>query len=259
MSKAPKEMRTKIKIEDLVPLDLFLDDFPIQIDLAYTRDEAPNIFGTVYKDDAKLILHKDLAKISLLSARLIHEKHGLHVRFYDGLRTKDAQAKMAEAPIVKNNPHWLEEPNRLLSPPGAGGHPRGMAVDVTLQDENGTLLDMGTVFDHLAENPDRDHNPAHRQYPHISSRADKNRNILSDAFIEAAKLLKLEIHPLPQEWWDFRLPKHVYEEFEPLSDSDLPPLYQMTEPASDTNIPDPSAEELKVLKSQILAEIDAAY
>ncbi|MEM7679618.1 MAG: M15 family metallopeptidase [Pseudomonadota bacterium] len=248
----------KIKGEDLVPMDLFLDDFPIEIELAYACDAAPNIFGTIYKSEGKLILHKDLTKTSLLAARLIHEKHGLHVRFYDGLRTTDAQAKMSEAPIVKNNPHWLEEPNRLLSPPGAGGHPRGMAVDATLQDENGELLDMGTVFDHLAENPERDFNPAHRHYPHTSRAEEKNRNILEDAFADAAKLLKLEIHPLPQEWWDFRMPAYIYEEFEPLSDSDLPPMYQMTEPASDTNIPNPTEEQLQALKAQIIEEINQA-
>src|SRR5690606_17236675 len=99
--------------------------------------------------------------------------------------------------------HWLEEPNRLLSPPGGGAHPRGMAIDMSLQTADGRDVDMGTVFDYLAENAAAEHNPAHRDYPQMSDEVRTNRAILTKAMIEAARDLGLPLAPLPQEWWDF--------------------------------------------------------
>lgn len=218
----------KISPDDLIPMDLCASVFPLKIDLAYAYDHVPNIFGSVYSEKAHLWLHRDLAKIVALAARLCHQETGFSFVLYDGLRTSDAQAKMAESDIVKANPHWMEEP-RLLSPPGAGAHPRGMAIDVTLADEKGALIDMGTVFDHLAENPHPDFNPAHRDYTHLAPAHRENRAILDRAMLQAANALDFPLVLLPQEWWDFRLPKDVYEACAPLSDVDLPSEMRMVD------------------------------
>ena len=45
------------------------------------------------------------------------------------------QTAMGKTQIVKDNPDWLEEPNRMVSPPGNGAHPRGMAIDVCVFDK----------------------------------------------------------------------------------------------------------------------------
>lgn len=244
-----------IPAQDLVPMELFTDTHSIHIELAYAHDRAPNIFGPIYTAQEKLILHNNLAKTVLLASKLIHQEYGLHMRLYDGLRTIEAQAKMQASKAVQENPHWLEEPNRLLSPPGAGGHPRGMAVDLTLQTKDGDLLDMGTVFDHLAENPEAEHNPAHRDYPHISAEIKQNRAILTNAMNKAANILNTPLFPLPQEWWDFRLPQQYFSQFKPLSDTALPPSLRMTAvPAND--IPDLPPEHFQNLKKSIIEELN---
>jgi D-alanyl-D-alanine dipeptidase len=211
----------KIEESALVPMELFSGQFPLSVQLAYARNEAPNIFGQIYAEGAKLWLHRDLAKIVLAAAKIAHQRNGVSFVLYDGLRTSDAQEKMAQSPIVKANPQWMEEP-RLLSPPGSGAHPRGMAIDISLIDGDGNLMDMGTDFDHLSENSHQDHNPAHRNYSKLAAEHKQNRAILDDAMMAAANKLKLPLLALPQEWWDFRMPADVYGACAPLADADLP-------------------------------------
>ena len=244
-----------ISPHDLVPMDLFADGQSLAIDLIYQKNEAPNIFGVVYRKDAKLWLHKDLARIVVLAAQMIHEKTGLRCILYDGLRTVEAQALMGQSPIVQKNPHWLEEPGRLLSPPGAGAHPRGMAIDMSLQTADGYNVDMGTTFDFLAENASAESNPAHRDHPYISAEARKNRIILTEAMIGAAAQLEIPLAPLPQEWWDFRLPADVYNQYAPLSDAELPPQMRLAEMAITNDLQDFPASYFKDLKRQILASL----
>ena len=216
------------KIEDsaLVPMELFNGRFPLSVQLAYARDEAPNIFGQIYAEGARLWLHRDLASIVLAAAKIAHQRSGVSFVLYDGLRTSDAQEKMAQSAVVKANPGWMQEP-RLLSPPGSGAHPRGMAIDISLMDADGNLMEMGTDFDHLAENPHQDHNPAHRDYSKLATEHKQNRTILDDAMMAAANKLKLPLLALPQEWWDFRMPSDVYGVYAPLADADLPPEMRM--------------------------------
>lgn len=211
----------KVDPDTLIPMDLCAQYFPLQINLAYAHDQPPNIFGKVYHDDAKLWLHEDLAKIVCLTAQYCHDQTGYSLILYDGLRTKEAQEKMAQSPIVLANPQWMQEP-RLLSPPGSGAHPRGMAIDMSLIDAQGSLADMGTDFDHLATDQGSDKNPAHREYKALDPTHAVNRDVLNDAVKQAAQDLGGTLDFLAQEWWDFRFQKQDYEVYDALSDNDLP-------------------------------------
>lgn len=217
-----------VQSETLVPLDRFTNNLPIRIDLAYAHDKNLLFGERIYRPDARLWLHEDLARIVCKAAEFIHKKR-LRLVLYDGLRTVEAQKRMLETTRVQNNPHWLKEP-RLLSPPGAGAHPRGMAIDCALETLDNTLLDMGTPFDFLAEHPDQKHNPAHRDYKGLSPNILQNRTILDTAMKEAAVFFNTDLFLLPQEWWDFRLKPEIYEQYAPLHDSDLPPVMRMTSP-----------------------------
>ncbi len=204
-------------------MDIFKDE-PIGIDLVYANAQHPeNIFGVAaYHKNARLALHRDLARIVLLTARLLHERHGWTLILKDGLRPVEAQSALMNTGIVKRNPHWLQEP-RLLSGPGQGAHPRGMAIDVSVAG-----VDMGTVFDAMVAESARD-------YTGFGVTILQNRKYLEDAFTEAAKKLRLPLLPLPSEWWDFRLPASYNTVFAPLSDMDLPsPLRMCGEAAPDT-------------------------
>lgn len=216
----------KIPAEKLIPMDAFADR--LSIDLVYANPASPlNIFGAVYRPQARLWLHESLAQIVALAGLYLKEQ-GFTLLLYDGLRTVEAQERMANSPIARANPRWLQEPGRLLSPPGAGAHPRGMAIDMTIAKADGTPIDMGTPFDYLAPDPSPETNPAHRAYIKMSEQIRANREILNNAVRRAAGELKIDINLLAEEWWDFRLPASLYKEYAPISDADLPPSMRMT-------------------------------
>lgn len=202
-------------------------DYPLRIDLAYARDDNTLFGERIYKQGARLYLYQDLANVILMASDMLYQAHRYHMILYDGLRTTDAQQRMLETQRVIDHPQWLREP-RLLSPPGAGGHPRAMAVDVSMASAEGELLDMGTVFDYLAEDSSAAHNMAHREYSDLSPEVIQNRNALNNAILAAGERflnkgdIEMPVEPLLQEWWDFRAPRAFYEQFAPLSDEDLP-------------------------------------
>lgn len=208
-------------IADLIDMNDRAKVAPLVIDLVYADAAHPeNIFKTaLYKKEAHLYLHKDLAAIVEHAAHHCRNAYGWTFILKDGLRPIEAQDAMQHTPIVKANPHWMVEP-RLLSPPGTGGHPRAMAIDITARDAQGSDIDMGTVFDYLSE--DQDNNPAARDYAHFSQDILDNRQKLEQSMILAAKALGLPLLPLPQEWWDFRFPPDYSAQYPALSDFDLP-------------------------------------
>jgi D-alanyl-D-alanine dipeptidase len=213
----------------LVAMDTKTGQYPIRIDLAYAHDRPPNQFGVIYRPEARLWLHEDMAWIVCRASEMIQARFGFLTVLYDGLRTVEAQARMIEAPIIKANPHWINGPVTLLSKPGTGAHPRGMAIDIGLLNPDGTLVDMGTGFDYFAENPAADYNPAHRHYVNLKAHHAANRKILDEAMIEGADEAGLPMFLLPQEWWDFRFPPDYFNQFAPIHDSDLPPDMRMTD------------------------------
>lgn len=210
-------------------MDIHENSEPVRIDLVYAGASHPeNIFKTaLYKKDARLWLHREFAAVVLRAAAIIYNDHGGLLVLKDGLRPVEAQQAMQQTAIVKQNPQWTAPgPHRLLSPPGSGGHPRGMAVDVTIADPNGAEWDMGTPFDYLTTNPAV--NPASRSYQGFAAHILANRRKLQDAFEQAAKELGRNVLPLPSEWWDFRFPAKYSEQFAPIADADLPPAMRMT-------------------------------
>jgi len=219
MNQASHPFKT-ISPDDLVCMNDYAWEHPLAVELAYMTNNNLLFGEQIYRTGAKLWLHKDLAKIVIEASRRVFKETGGVLVLYDGLRVTNAQERMLETQRVKDNPQWLEEP-RLLSPPGAGGHPRGMAVDVSIKDMHGKLFNMGTAFDFLAEDPAADSNPAHREYQHPETIMG-NRQLLNDVMLGAAQSLGLVLEKLPQEWWDYRFPKSVYEQYAPLSDDDLP-------------------------------------
>lgn len=222
----------QIPATDLQAFDDFTGVYPVAVDLVYAQaDHRDNIFGSaLYRREAKLWGHKDMVALVLRAAAICHSSHGWILEVKDCLRPVEAQVAMQETGIVRANPHWMQEP-RLLSPPGKGGHPRGMAVDLLPCTENGDQVDMGTRFDHLSK--DRSNNPAARDYTAFSQDEAYNRMILENrgkltaAMLEAAAENGMDLLPLPQEWWDFRFYNDYTNGFLPIFDSDLPEEMQM--------------------------------
>ena len=242
----------------MVPMDMFEYTGWLRVDLAYAGAES--FCGVIYRPEARLWLHEDLAAIALLAARRAFEQHGLALVLYDGLRTVTAQEAMLETPIVKANPHWLAGESRVLSSPGLGGHPRGMAVDVSLEESGGALLDMGTAFDEFpsgGSGPDT--NRAHRDYAKLPEEVLANRRLLQTLMTGATATLGMHLLPLPVEWWDFRFYPDIINSWAPLDDRDLPPQMRMTtRHMNHAGAPDFPAGHFERLKEKLLRRVSTA-
>lgn len=239
-----------ISPDRLIPMDIFANNEPIAIDVVYARSNHPrNIFDeAIYHSKARLWTEYDMARIVILAARKLHKTQGGKLSLKDCLRTYDAQEAMQHTQIVKDHPEWMEGEFRLLSAPGHGAHPRGMAIDVCAIDKNGNEIDMGTEFDEMTEK-------SARNYTEFSDEILQNRLMLENAFVESAKELNLEILPLPSEWWDFRFPSKHYAQYEPLHDSDLPPQMRMVS-TDGPNISNFSDDHFEKLKNDILNSLN---
>lgn len=215
---------------DLICMNDLAKDNGFEIDLVYAQADHPeNMFGeAIYRTDAKFWLYKTLAEITQRAAQLAQEKHGWTLILKDGLRPVEAQAAIAETSICRANPQWFQEP-RMFSPPGKGGHPRGMAVDVDAKDKSGKLVDFGTAFDTMAENPAPQFNLSHRENTDHPQQVLDNRAKLTALFVTSAQELGLPMAPLSVEWWDYRFPIEYYNQYAPIHDKDLPENMRMLE------------------------------
>lgn len=198
----------------LVPMNLFEQDYPVRVNLVYAQADHPdNHFGQLYHPEAKILwLHKGLAKIVLKASLIANQRFGWRLQLLDGLRPVEAQERMSK--------FGYEE--IYVAPPTRGGHPRAMAIDILPIDKNGTIIDMGSRFDEFSEK-------SARNYPHDQNIID-NREKLTTAMIEAGKAYQQEVWPLSSEWWDFRIPKPVSDQFAPLYEADLYPFQRLITP-----------------------------
>lgn len=142
---------------------------------------------------ARCFLRPEVAE-TLLKANEIAKDKDVKLVIYDCYRPYGYQKKMYE---IVNNP-------RYVAPPGKGSnHNRGAAVDVTLADAEGNLLDMGNPFDDFSELSEYDNDSIPRE-------AFRNRKKLRKIMAKAG------FRPYNSEWWHFdykqrRYPTSVFE------------------------------------------------
>lgn len=218
------QMLKTIYPDDLVCMNDYAEQYHFTVDLAYAKADNLLFQEQLYHKNAKLWLYKDLAHIVLKAALLCCQRHAHHFVLYDGLRPVNLQRAMAKTQRARENPHWITE--NLLSEPGKGGHPRGMAIDIGLLDQNGQTVDMGAPFDYLADHADPQRNPAHRNYKH-NQLITHHREMADSCMLDAAAEFKTDLTLLPQEWWDFRLNAAFINQYKPLHDDDLPSHMRM--------------------------------
>ena len=95
-------------------------------------------------------------------------------------------------PLAAQEKLWNIVPNpSYVTPPEKGSmHNKGLAVDVSIADATGKLVDMGTPYDYFGEK-------AHVDFYDLPNRVLKNRKILNDVMIEFG------FKGIRTEWWHF--------------------------------------------------------
>src|SRR6185312_15128894 len=106
----------------------------ILIELAYAT--AANLTGAPLYGMAICYLNDEAATL-LERAVTLARPLGLRLKIFDAMRPTEAQWKLWNA---RPDPDFLADPRR------GSPHSRGAAVDLTLVDDSGQALDMGTAF-----------------------------------------------------------------------------------------------------------------
>lgn len=137
---------------------------------------------------ARCFLRPEAAE-ALEEANAIAKEKGYRLVIYDCYRPYGYQKVMYD---IVNDP-------RYVAPPGKGSnHNRGRAIDLSLADEDGNLLDMGTPFDDFTV-------LSHYGADNLSREAKKNRRTLRSIMKKAG------FTPYNNEWWHFDYKKQQYE------------------------------------------------
>ncbi|MFA7653598.1 MAG: M15 family metallopeptidase [Candidatus Magasanikbacteria bacterium] len=185
---------TKIEIkengEPMVDLDKY--DFLLE----------PKYFQQELSPTPKMYLREGVAQKLLKVQKSLSP---LRLKIWDAFRSRDVQNNIYQKywqEFKIAHPEWdnltLElEVGKFVSPPyqteRIPPHATGGTVDLTLADENGHELDMGTIFDHFGPEAQPEYFETHAGNP----TAAKNRKILREA-------MKAEGFTTDQdEWWHF--------------------------------------------------------
>lgn len=143
----------------------------------YRYATTNNVAGKVLYRDNPPRLEEAAVKSLKLVLEALDEK-SLRLVIWDGYRTEEAQDALK---TVNADTRYVRTDSN---------HPKGLAVDVTIAEKDGNLLDMGTVFDHFGKE-------AHSDFALLSGLQLANRNLLATV---------MEAHGFkqwPWEWWHF--------------------------------------------------------
>ena len=167
------------ELPELVDLSVI---FPsLHIDLNYAT--ADNITGAPIYREARCLLHTE-AVTALAKSISIAQLAGLSLVVYDAYRPQQAQAILWNA---------CPDPQYVVDVAIGSNHSRGTAIDVTLMDDRGHLLDMGAGFDEM-------HDRSHAWHPSVPPAAQRNR-LLLNAIMFGGGFVGIN-----SEWWHFELP-----------------------------------------------------
>jgi len=152
------------------------------VDIALAYATPDNFIGKPVYASAHCYLHPAAAKHLDLAIELA-ARHGYRIRIFDALRPSEAQW------VLWNH---TPDPNFLADPRRGSPHSRGVAIDLTLIDGQGSELDMGTGFD--AFTPRSFHGDGE-----ISIKAQHNRLLLLGIMTTAGWDF------YSKEWWHYQL------------------------------------------------------
>lgn len=149
-------------------------------DMKYATED--NFLNAKVYDCATCILRYKTVK-NLIEANKHFMRKGYRIKLYDCYRPLDIQKKMWQ---IISNPEYVANPAK------GSIHNRGGAVDITLVDQDGNELDMGTKFDHFG--PESSH-----FYSDLPREIIRNRRFLKKI------MEKHNFESFDSEWWHYNL------------------------------------------------------
>ncbi len=168
----------------------------LAIELKYATTD--NFVGqNMYGEFNKAYLHKIAAaklERAIQNLKAIHPKYKLVV--YDALRPRSVQY------VLWDRVRGTDRQKYVANPKGGSIHNYGFALDISILDESGKPLDMGTPFDDFTELAQPRLEQQFLKQGKLTEQQIKNRLLLRKVMEDAGFI------QLPVEWWHFdALPK----------------------------------------------------
>ncbi|MFM8595465.1 MAG: M15 family metallopeptidase [Flavobacteriales bacterium] len=190
--KPKKDQKTTNLPAQLVDVQSINPD--IQIDLKY-RTTDNFLKQRLYFSIDRAYLQQDVAtRLAKVQNALTKLKPGYHLLIFDALRPVSVQEKMWNAldTIVP-----VERAKFVSNPKNRSLHNFGAAVDLSITDENGKLLDMGAGFDDIRK----------IAYPCLEDSFSRAGLLTTQQLSNRLLLRKLMqsqgFRQLPTEWWHY--------------------------------------------------------
>ncbi|MDR1096662.1 MAG: M15 family metallopeptidase [Tannerella sp.] len=182
-----------VKFEKYGLININKLDSSIKVDLKYASDAnfmKTNMYGSLKEAWLRPELAERLAKAQ---EKLKKYRKDLSLLIFDAARPVSIQRLMYER--VKGTPQAV-----YVADPGNNGgfHNYGMAVDLTVTNEETGNLDMGSDFDFFGEESHAGSEIELYKRKKISLDAVKNRFLLYSFMLEE------ELFPHPHEWWHYQ-------------------------------------------------------
>ena len=176
-------------VEDMV--DVSRLNTSILVQLVYsTPDNFLN--SDVYGDLETCYLRREVAEMLNRAQMILEQKRkGYKLILYDCLRPRSVQYDMWR--LVKGT----EQEDYVADPAKGSIHNFGAAVDVSIVDSGGSLLDMGTPFDYFGELAQPRYEERFLQEGTLTQEQLNNRKQLRDVMREAG------FRGIQDEWWHF--------------------------------------------------------
>jgi D-alanyl-D-alanine dipeptidase len=165
--------------------------------VAVTSAPTPALTPALTPDWHRLVRRTLAERLSAADALL---PDGLRLLVVEGLRPMRVQqmihagyrARLAADRPGLDGAQLDRLASRFVAPPGSAPHVSGAAVDLTLSDEDGRPLDLGTPIDSTPEDSD---GACYFDAPGISQEARRLRTVLETA------LSQVGVVNYPTEWW----------------------------------------------------------
>lgn len=204
---ATPDTQTEAMLREKGLVDVQELDPSIQVHLVYAT--ADNFMGQVlYTDLHKAFLLPQVAEKIARAQQLLKAEHpDLTLLVLDAARPLTVQRRMFH--VVAGTPLNIYVSNPKKRP---GMHNYGAAVDITIADSSGEMVDMGCDFDHFGQEAHINNEKQLVAEGKISQQAYENRRLLRRLMKEVGMI------PLWSEWWHFNLMsrERAARELEPL-------------------------------------------
>lgn len=172
-----------VSIQDINP--------QIEVSLAYSQPD--NVLGhDIYGDLQKAYMQVDVAKKLSHAQDILNEKKpGYKLIIYDSVRPLSVQKKMWD--LVKGTDKQIY----VANPKFGSIHNYGSAIDLSILNDKGLLLDMGTPFDFFGKLAQPRYEQHFLKEGRLQKHHIKNRQLLREV-MKAAGFKGINV-----EWWHF--------------------------------------------------------